>query len=163
MAHRLTRQTPNARTTPARGLLQKDTLEREIVKFALRCPRHVPTLREAGAMLVFTQDWAVTLWEKLESCAPEFSQDMILRILDDKEKALWGQCRLITPSTEHEREELADICAFIARECREKQDKACLKALGSITDKNDYDLEMLKALNEALLHKRTLGSTDGQH
>ena len=159
VADRLPRTAREKAAASSGGVVKKDALEREILKFAVRCPRHMPALREAGALLVLTAAWSAAFWGKLESCAPEYAPDKILRILDDKEKEFWGQFRVMeAPPLEHEAEELSDICARIAGECREKQDKACLRALSRTTDKNDYDLEMLKALNETLMHKRTLGS-----
>lgn len=143
--------------------VKKDALDREIMKFVVRYPHQLPVLRDAGAMLLFTQGWAVTFWEKVASCAPDYDPDRVLRCLDDKEKEFWGQFRVMeAPPREHQDEELADICALIAERCREKQTGACMQALRQNGDKGDYDLELLKALNETLVQRRTLGSTDGK-
>ncbi len=142
--------------------VKKDALDREIMKYLVRYPHHLPVLRDAGAMLVFTESWAAALWEKMESCAPDFDPDSVLRLLDDKEKEFWGQFRVMqAPPKEHQQEELADIRALIARRCADRQDSACLQAMRQSGDKGDYDVELLKALNEALIQRRTLGSSDG--
>lgn len=142
--------------------VKKDALDREIMKYLVRYPHHLPVLRDAGAMLVFTESWAATLWEKVESCAPEFDPDSVLRLLDDKEKEFWGQFRVMqAPPKEHQQEELADIRALIARRCADRQASACMQAMRQGGDKGDYDVELLKALNEALIQRRTLGSSDG--
>lgn len=142
--------------------VQKDALDREIMKFVVRCPHYLPRLRDAGAVLLFTQSWAHALWGKIESCAPAFDPEAILRCLDTKEKEFWGRFRLMeAPPVEHQEEELADICALITRRCGEKQAGACLQALRRESDKGDYDLDLLKALNETLLRQRIIGRSDG--
>ena len=98
----------------------------------------------------------------MESCAPDFDPDSVLRLLDDKEKEFWGQFRVMqAPPKEHQQEELADIRALIARRCADRQASACMQAMRQGGDKGDYDVELLKALNEALIQRRTLGSSDG--
>ncbi len=144
------------------GMVKKDALDRELLKFVVRYPHHLPVLRDAGALLLITQGWAVALWEKVASCAPDYDPDTVLRLLDDKEKEFWGQFRVMeAPPREHAEEELADICSLVARRCAERQNAACLHALRQGTDKGDYDLELLKALNETLIQQRTRGSSDG--
>ena len=142
--------------------LRKNALERDILKFVVRYPHHVPALNNAGASLVFTESWAHTLWEKVVSCAPAFEPETILHLLDDQEKEFWGRFRVMeAPPPEKEMEELADVCAFITRQCLEKQDQACMQALRQSSAKDDYDLEILRALDQSLAQKRTLGSSDG--
>ena len=146
---------------PARAV-KKDALDREILKFLVRYPHQLPVLRDAGAMLLLTESWGLTLWEKVESCAPDFDPDTVLRRLDDKEKEFWGQFRVMqAPPRDHQQEELADICALISRRCADKQATACIQAMRQGGDKGDYDVELLKALNEALIQQRTVGSSDG--
>lgn len=142
--------------------VKKDALEREIMKFVVRHPHHLPVLRDAGALLVFTQSWAASLWEKVDSCAPDFDPDSVLRRLDDKEKEFWGRYRvMLAPPEDHQQEELADLCARVAERCAEKQAAACMRALQQIPDKGDYDVELFEALNEDLFQRRKRGSSDG--
>jgi DNA primase len=155
----------NGRGSPGKaepaGTVKKDAIDREIMKFVLRFPHHLPVLRDAGAPLLLTQGWAVTLWEKVAACEPGFDVDAVLRRLDDREKEFWGQFAVLEPPpTEHQAEELADICALVGRRCREMQENACKQALRQ-TGKGDYDPDLLKALNETLIRRRTPGSSDG--
>lgn len=146
----------------AGSAIRKNAQERDILKFVVRYPHHVPALNNAGASLVFTESWAHTLWEKVVSCAPAFEPDAILRLLDAREKEFWGRYRIMeAPPPEKELEELADVCAFITRHCLEKQDQACMQALRQSSAKDDFDLEILRALDQSLAQKRTLGSSDG--
>ena len=143
-------------------VVKKDALDREIMKFLVRYPHHLPVLRDAGALLVFTESWAASLWEKVDSCAPDFDPDTVLRRLDDKEKEFWGRFRVMqAPPADHQQEELADICARIAERCASRQVSACMQALRQDGDKGDYDVELLKALNEDLFQRRKRGSSDG--
>lgn len=150
------------RGASAPATVKKDALEREVMKYLVRYPHHLPVLRDAGALLLLSEGWATALWEKMESCAPGFDPDTVLRRLDDKEKEFWGQFRVMqAPPKEHQQEELADICARIAERCSEKQASACMQAMRQGGDKGDYDVELLKALNEALIQQRTSGSSNG--
>jgi DNA primase len=142
-------------------MVKKDALDREIMKFVLRFPHHLPVLRDAGAMLLLTQSWAIALWEKVAACEPEFDADAVLRRLDDKEKEFWGQFAVLEPPpAEHHEEELADICAMVGKRCREMQISACKQALRQ-GSKGDYDPDLLKALNDTLIRRRTPGSSNG--
>lgn len=146
-------------TSPA---VEKDAVDRRIMQFVVRCPHHMPELQDAGANLLLTQRWALTLWDKVANCAPEYDSDAVLRQLDTKEKEFWWRHRVMeAPPKEHQLRELADIRVAAAKCCAEKQDLACLQAMRQGRDKGDYDMELLKALNETLIRQRTLGSSDG--
>jgi DNA primase len=148
----------------SRGVMQKDALDRRIMSFVVRCPQHMPALRNAGTMLLLTQDWALSIWEKTVSCGPDYDPNEVLGKLDDKEREFWWRQRALeAPLRENQDRELADICRKAAAYCAEKQDRACRQAMLGQKDKSVYDPELLKALNETLLRKRTLGSADGQH
>lgn len=130
---------------------RKAAFDRIILQFVVRCPHHLPVLRDAGAFLLLTQGWAITLWEKVAACAPDFDPDAIVRRLDAEEKEFWGQFRVMeAPPAEHQEEELTDVCSLIARRHQEKQAGACLQALRQSDDKNDYDQTLLRAVNETL-------------
>ena len=136
----------------------KNNLEKEILKYVVRYPHHVPALENAGANLIFSERWAQTLWGKVASCAPTFELEAILHLLAADEKEFWGRYRVMeAPPFEKEQEELADVCALITRLCLEKQDLACTQALKQSSHKDDFDLEMLRALDQSLAKKRTLG------
>ncbi|MDR2669015.1 MAG: DNA primase [Desulfovibrio sp.] len=146
------------------GGVSRDTLDRRIMSFVVRCPQHIPALRDAGVMLLLTQDWALSVWEKTASCAPAYDPDEVLSKLDDKEREFWWLQRVLEePLRDNQERELADLCRTAAAYCAEKQDRACRQAMLGQKDKNTYDPELLTALNESLLRKRTLGSADGQH
>jgi DNA primase len=146
------------------GGVNKDALDQRIMGFVVRCPQYIPALRDAGVMLLLTQDWALSVWEKTASCAPAYDTDEVLSKLDDKEREFWWRQRVLEePLRDNQERELADICRKAAVYCAEKQDRACRQAMLGQKDKNAYDPELLKALNESLLRKRTLGSADGQH
>ncbi len=136
----------------------KSNIEKEILKFVVRHPRHVPKIESIGASLIFTEKWAQAFWAKVVSCAPSFDAEAILHLLDADEKEFWGRYRVMeAPPPDKEQEELADVCALITRLCLEKQDIACAQALKQNSSKDDFDLEMLRALDESLAKKRTLG------
>jgi hypothetical protein len=98
----------------------------------------------------------------VESCGPGYDPDAIVRLLDDKEKEFWGRFRVMeAPPKETELIELADICKRIDFLYKEKQASACTQALRQNSSGDDYDLEMLKALNDTLVHQRTTGSNNG--
>lgn len=143
-------KSPGDEATPR---TRKAAFDREILKFVVRCPHHLPVLRDAGAFLLLSQGWAIALWEKVAACAPDFDPDAIVRRLDDEEKEFWGQFRVMdAPPAEHQEEELVDMCSLIARRHQEKQAGACLQALRQ-ADKNDYDPELLRAFSETLPRK----------
>ncbi len=141
----------------------RDVFDREVLKFLLRYPSSLPALRDAGALLLLRQGWAVSLWEKVAACAPEgFHPEAVLRRLNDREKEFWGRSRVMeAPPPDYQAEELADILAMIARRCHEQQAGACMQALRQSGGKGDYDMDLLKALNETLIRQRTIGSSDG--
>ena len=147
---------------PARAKTS-NPLERHILKFIVRFPHRLPDLEEAGALLMISHPRAVALWNKVAAAGPEFEPEEVLGRLDDKEKEFWGKTRVVeAPPPDHELTELEDICAGIAKECRDKQEKACLQALRRTAAGDNYDPDLLKAMNETI-RKRTSGSSDGQH
>lgn len=140
----------------------KDALDRRIMSFVVRCPQHLPSLGDSGAMLLLSQGWALSLWEKIAACGPDYDSDDVLRSLDDKEREFWWHHRVKeAPPLETQDVELADICATAAAHLSSRQDKACKQALMQEPDKNSYDPDVLKALNETLLRKRARWSSDG--
>jgi DNA primase, catalytic core len=137
----------------------------EIMKFLVRYPHHLPALRDAGALFLLTQQWARSLWEKIEKCAPEYTPDTVLRYLDEAEKQFWGRFRVMeAPPPEHEQQELQETLKSIRALCQKRQSAACVHAMrqsGATGNAIDYDL--LKAANEALVKKRSRGSNDGEY
>ncbi|MDR2161417.1 MAG: DNA primase [Desulfovibrio sp.] len=162
-----------ARSLPSRGpsrsagpnhapFMEKDAFDRAILSFAARFPHRLPALREAGAALVLTCDWAAALWEKMEKCDPDFAPDRIFAELDDMEKDFWGWHRVMAaPPGEHEKEELAAICSAIERRCLERQEAAASRLLRGGESGEGIGEDLLKALNETLLQKRKRWSSDG--
>lgn len=145
-----------------RAAVKKDILDSRIMQFVVRCPHYLPVLRDAGARLLLSENWALTLWEKVAAGAPDYDPEAVLSRLEEAEKEFWWRYRVVeAPPKEHQERELADICAVVAKRCEEKQDDACMQAMRQDGNKGDFDLDLLKALNETLIRKRTLGSTDG--
>ena len=131
--------------------MKKDAFDREVMKFVVRYPHHLPVLRDAGATLLLTQGWAHSLWEKVAACAPDFDPDDVYGRLDGKEKEFWGRYRIVeAPPKEHQEEELRDICTEVERRCREKQTGACMQALRQSGGKDDVDYDLLKAVMASL-------------
>jgi DNA primase len=149
------------REGPPAPAMGKDAFDRAVLNFVVRFPHHLPALREAGAALLLTEDWAAAFWEKAERCGPSFAPDLILQELDEREKEFWGRHRvMMAPPPEHEAEELAAICSAITRRCLERQEAAAAHVLRQGVPAAD-DAELLKALNETLLQKRRHGSSHG--
>lgn len=141
---------------------RKNVLDDRIMQFVVRCPHHLPALGDAGARLLLTQDWAITLWEKVAACAPDYDPESVVLQLSEREKEFWWRYRVLeAPPDERQEMELADICAVVSKRCEEKQADACMQAMLQDGNKGDFDQDLLKALNETLLRQRTLGSTDG--
>lgn len=153
----------NSAGTPGkRPAVQKNVIDNRVMQFVVRCPHHLPVLGDAGARLLLTQDWALTLWEKVAASAPDYDPESVLLQLDETEKEFWWRYRVLeAPPEEHQEKELADICAVASKRCEEKQADACMQAMRQDKDKGDFDQDLLKALNETLIRQRTLGSTDG--
>ncbi|MBQ3891770.1 MAG: DNA primase [Desulfovibrio sp.] len=74
---------PSAPKHPRAG-----SIDREIMTFAVRHPRRVKDLQDAGADLVLSAPWAIRLWGKLSALgAGAFDH------LDEKEKSFWTRCQ----------------------------------------------------------------------
>lgn len=136
----------------------KGVLDREILKFVVRYPHHLPILQDAGALLLLTDEWAHVLWKKIAASQPNFASEDILRLLNGSEKEFWGQYRVMDNSPrDTEQQELAEICKTIARLCLEKQSSACIQAMRqSAAMGDDADIELLRAVNETLVQRRSL-------
>lgn len=138
------------------GSISFDLTALVILNLVLDCNKlpqthHLPVLRDAGARLLLTQDWALSLWEKVAACAPDFDLDDIYGRLDGREKEFWGRYKIVeAPPAEHQEEELRDICANVESRCREKQGGACMYALRQSGDKGDVDHDLLKAVMASL-------------
>ena len=150
-----------SRKGPPAPAVGRDAFDRAILNFVVRFPHHLPALRENGAALLLTEDWAAAFWEKVESCGPSFAPDAILQELDEREKEFWGRHRvMLAPPPEHEAEELAAIRSVITRRCLERQEAAAAQVLHRGVPAPE-DAELLEALNETLLQKRKHGSSHG--
>lgn len=139
--------------------LGKGALDREILKFVVRYPHHLPTLQEAGALLLLSEAWAHSLWEKIAATAPNFESNDILRSLVSNEKEFWGQYRVMDDlPRDTEQKELQEIRSTIARLCLEKQSAACIQAMrqSAAMGGEDADIELLRAVNETLAQRRSL-------
>ncbi len=159
---------PGAKRAPgakaAQAPRRNNPFEQGILRYVVRFPHRLPDLERAGALLLVSHPRALALWNKIAEAGPEYDSDEVLRQLDDKQKEFWGKCRVLeAPPPDRELEELADICARIAEECRDKQGKARLQALRRTVDATRDDFALLKAQQEMLQSKSTSGSSDGQH
>ena len=149
----------------AEGVLQKNALDREICKFLVRHPHLQPALGNAGAKLLMQDAWAQSFWDKIAGFAPEYAPDDIFRVLSQKEKEFWVKYRVtLAPPSGNEQKELEEMCNVIARHCRDKHDSACVQAMRqSAASGDDADFALLKAVNETLAQRRSLGSKNGEY
>ncbi len=142
--------------------VEKKAVDKRVMQFIARCPYYLPKLHDAGARMLLTQSWAFALWDKVAACAPDYDPDTVVQQLEATEKDFWWRSRVMeAPPKEHQEKELEDICAAAAKHCAEKQLDACVQAMRQEKNKGEYDMELLKALNETLLRQRTIGSFDG--
>lgn len=159
----LNRKGRNENTKPGlvRDKKKTDSIDRKILDFLVRYPHHLPALGNAGAIVLLTESWALSLWEKIAACAPSYHPEEILEKLEPIEKEFWGQYRVMkAPPQDTEQAELDEICSTIALRCLDKQNAACVQALHQGSSSDDADFELLKAINETLAIKRSLGSTN---
>ena len=149
----------------AEGSAQKNALDREICKFLVRHPQMLPALGNAGAKLLMQEAWALSFWDKIAGCAPEYALDDIFRLLSSKEKEFWVYYRVkVAPPPGNEQKELEEICSVVARHCMNKHDSACVQAMRQSTPSgDDADFALLKAVNETLVQRRSLGSKNGEY
>ena len=147
------------------GISQKNALDREICKFLVRHPHLQPALGNAGAKLLIQEAWAQSFWDKIAGCAPEYAPDDVFRALSPKEKEFWVYYRVtVAPPPGNEKAELDEICGVITRHCMNKHDSACVQAMRqSVASGDDADFALLKAVNETLAQRRSLGSRNGEH
>lgn len=139
--------------------LGKGALDRAILKFVVRYPHHLPTLQNAGAFLLLTEEWAHSLWEKIALTQPDFETEDIVQSLTNNEKEFWVYNRAMEDMPrDTEQQELKEICSTVARLCLEKQDAACIQAMrqSAAMGSEDADIELLRAVNETLAQRRSL-------
>ena len=124
--------------------------EMKLLRFLVWYPRRLPLMREHGAEVLLTQTWTRELWDKVSAAAPDFDQDQVVQTLTDKEKEFWFQNRMTRPPGENEENEIAEVCESIQRMCQERQKKSCVQALRQTSAGGEYDMELLKALQETV-------------
>ncbi len=130
--------------------------ERDLLRFGIRCPQHVPRLRAEGAARLLVTPWCKALWMAMN----ENQGGELLPFLGEEEKRFYIQCRLRTDSQEQEEQrELEEICSFLARLRKQEEQGSVVAALRrqSTQQTNHDELELLRALQE------TLGRNNGEH
>ncbi len=129
--------------------------EQDLLRFAIRCPQHVPRLHDAGAALLLVSSWSKSLWKALL----EAQGGELLPYLGEDEKRFYIQCRLLTVEQDmDELAELEEICSFLVKLRNQEKQRAVLAALrkGDGREGRD-DFELLRALQESL------GRNNGEH
>lgn len=134
---------------PAGTLPHKERpCDREILTFAVRYPRALARLREAGAHLSLSASWARGLWRKLEENPPED----VFQALDPREKTFWIRCRSgDVPPLTNEEGEFKAVCTMLYT-LRMHAQSASVSAALREGKGGDFatDLEFLRALQETL-------------
>lgn len=131
---------------------------RELLRFVVWYPHHIPLLEERGAALLLTHPRSQRLWDKLKHSGGED----ILPLLDEREKSFFVQCQLEKKeSPVDERDELESICLLLGRVRAGAQGENLLSAMrnakahpGQGAGVNGSDeIELLRALQESLGRK----------
>lgn len=130
----------------------------ELVRYAVRHPHHVPVLREHGAELFLGNTFFRELWTHIAANEPDFAADDIFSGLADMYKEFWVTTRMNAPATgkdeaENTERELEEICERLRVLGSERQGKSCLQAIRQTSSGDEYDVELLKAMTEAVRRK----------
>lgn len=121
-------------------------MDKQFMAFAVRCPQHMPKLRDSGLEFVLRSPWATALWGKMLSCAGEGFEARLLEILDDKEKRFWIRTRTVDappPDEAKEQLELEGICGKIEKIVGDMSYYSTKQALAPLKG-DDYEIELLK-------------------
>ncbi|GHV54512.1 DNA primase [Deltaproteobacteria bacterium] len=154
------RDEARANPVPTRGM------EVELARYLARYPRHFPVLQRHGAELFLNNAFFRELWGQVASFAPEFLADDIFSALSDKHKEFWINARISIPPSRGEKKmteggmdeaELREICERLDVMGRDRQGKTCLSAIRQTSSGDEYDVELLKAMTDAIRRKH------GQH
>ncbi|MFV0422120.1 DNA primase [Oleidesulfovibrio sp.] len=145
---------PQARSSAAGRVGKERKLERHLMEFAVRFPRHLTDLQARGAEEVLVSRWAKDMWDKLL----EFGEGDAPNHFSEEQKSFWIRCRVADPiPAENERQELEDLYSKLAELNQKEQSRMMLAALRQLSkDANsDAGFELLRAM------KDNLGRSDG--
>lgn len=137
---------------PERGI------EVELIRYVVRNPHHLPILRDHGAELLLGNTFFRELWALIAASEPEFAADDVFSGLADKHKEFWVATRMSRPAcgadeSEKKERELREICERLDVIGSERQGKTCLQAIRQTSSGDEYDVELLNALQEAVRRK----------
>ena len=133
------------RNTPAAPHQAVAGRERQLLSFAIRCPEHLPLLRDKGADVLLTGHWTRELWSKM---VDGMGTD-IVHTLSETEEHFYTQCRFEKEATHQgEAKELEDICREIDKRYVEGRMQATKEQMRSADAEGQ--LEMLRAAQNIL-------------
>ncbi len=148
------------------GLYPDRGLDAELIRYVVRNPHHMPVLREHGAELLLGNAFFCEMWAHIDACAPEYKADDVFSRLADKHKEFWVVTRMHAPAapsgsptgteadeTAKKEKELEEICGRLDAIGAERQGKTCLAAIRQTSSGDEYDVELLYALEEAVRRK----------
>lgn len=134
----------------------------ELIRYVVRNPHHLPVLREHGAELLLGNAFFREVWAHIDACAPGYGADDVFSRLADKHKEFWVVTRMNGPASRTEdetddpeklKQELLEICERLDNVGAERQGKTCLAAIRQTSSGDEYDVELLNALQEAVRRK----------
>lgn len=133
-------------------------LEGALMRYLVRFPHHLPTLRDCGAEFLLSKVFYRDLWTLIAACAPVYAVEDIFSQLTDTQKEFWVATRMNGPgiseqAPETEQYELSEICERLKSIGAERQVKNCLQAIRHTSSGADYDVELLRAMTEAARRK----------
>ncbi len=121
-----------------------DTLDKQIMTFAVRYPKALDKLRNIGAHLELSSTWAKNLWQKLE-------ENPGIEFLDERDKRFWVLCRSgNVPPLNNEAGELDAIVGVLKVKQRIANASAMSMVLSQAGNDPEADLAYLKALTSVL-------------
>ncbi|SHN51877.1 DNA primase [Desulfovibrio litoralis] len=134
-----------------RVLPHNNVFEQQLLKFAVRYPKHIERLKELGADFFLNHPFAKGLWNKLVQVKQKDSEAEVFSVLTDMEKNFWIRCRMVdTLPKDTEEQELEDVCTTLIKSHRREHGKTCLMALRQSGGNSETDIDLLKALQETL-------------
>ena len=139
---------------PKRG----DDFEAKLLRYVVLNPEHLPELREHGAEIFLASPFAREIWSCIASCEPEYLPEDIIGKFAESTKIFWITTRThgssaLTRDVDKKSQELREICDRLDFLCRERENKACLQAIRQTGSGNEYNEDLLKALQESVRRK----------
>ena len=116
--------------------------ERALIKFVIRNPSKLATLKEKGAGQCLSNPFTAKIWRALE----EHGFEQAFVALDEAGKRFWVEACMIGEKSSEE--ELADILRWLERVLTKNDQVAYMEKLRRSNSSNEFDKEALKAIQE---------------